>query len=63
VMMVSNKTSKTGVVGVTYDHHTRRLKTWRARIYRTGQRTNLGRFLTKEEAVDARAQAECQVIS
>ena len=62
-MMVSKETSKTGVVGVTYDHHTRSLKKWRARIYRKGRRVNIGRFLTKEEAVEAREGAEtCQTL-
>ena len=59
-MMVTAETSKTGVVGVTYDEKTRGLKKWRARIYVNGKRVNLGRFYTKREAVEARRAAEAQ---
>lgn len=50
--------NKSGVSGVYKQVTTRGRKYWHAQITRDGRQKLIGRFLTKEEAVEARFQAE-----
>lgn len=55
---VSSRNSS-GVTGITYDPSPKRKKHWKADIKPPGmKRIRIGRFLTFEEAVDARRKAE-----
>lgn len=48
------KWAKQGKKGVYFDGHTSRTKPWKAIVVRFGKKYNLGYFLTKEEASQAR---------
>lgn len=54
----NRKDNTSGCRGVTYVKSGRGLKRWKARISHEGIRHDLGCFMTKEEAIDARVNAE-----
>lgn len=51
------KNNTSGVTGVVYENGKGR-KHWRAILSMNGQKINIGRFMTKEEAIEARREAE-----
>lgn len=53
------KNNTSGVTGVIYENGPGR-KHWRAILRADGKSVNIGRFLTKEEAIEARQKAEEQ---
>lgn len=50
--------NKSGTPGVYHSIRTRGRKPWHAQITRNGRQVLIGRFLTKEEAIAARKEAE-----